>query len=88
MVSEDGLFKSDYTNIRFFLQEKHRTCQQEVANRDQVIIKLQTELDTQHQQYNGCVEEVRNILLYKHDSRKHQREEAFIVWQKQYKCRS
>jgi hypothetical protein len=31
----------------------------QVANRDQVILKLQTDLDTSQQQYAGGLEEVR-----------------------------
>lgn len=30
----------------------------QVANRDQVILKLQTDLDTTQEKYTGCVEEV------------------------------
>lgn len=33
----------------------------QVANRDQVILKLQTDLDTSQEKYTGCLEEV-NIL--------------------------
>lgn len=40
-------------------QEKHRTCQKEVANRDQMVLRLQGELDTTQQQYQGSVEEVK-----------------------------
>ena len=40
------------------MQEKHRTCQNEVASRDKSIITLQSELDTAQQQYHGCKEEV------------------------------
>ena len=41
------------------MQEKHRTCQNEVASRDKSILKLQSELDTAQQQYQGSLEEVR-----------------------------
>ena len=40
------------------MTEKHRTCQKEVAGRDQSILKLQSELDTAQQQYQGSLEEV------------------------------
>ena len=42
--------------------EKHRTCQKEVAGRDQSILKLQSELETAQQQYQGSLEEVRSAL--------------------------
>ena len=41
------------------MQEKHRTCQNEVTSRDKSILKLQSELDTAQQQYQGSIKEVR-----------------------------
>ena len=40
------------------VQEKHRTCQREVAGRDQTILRLQADLDTAQQRYQGTMEEV------------------------------
>lgn len=38
--------------------EKHRTCQAELSSRDQSLLRLQSELDTVQQQYQGSMEEV------------------------------
>ena len=43
-------------------QEKHRTCQKEVSSRDQVILKLQSDLDTAQQNYTGSLDEVCNFI--------------------------
>ena len=46
-------------------QEKHRTCQAELASRDQSLLRLQAELDTAQQQYQGSLEEVGPETFYK-----------------------
>ena len=45
------------------VQEKHRTCQREVGSRDQTILRLQADLDTAQQQYQGSLEEVCGSLF-------------------------
>lgn len=39
-------------------------CVLQVSNRDQAILKLQTELDTSQQKYTGVLEEVSRPSIY------------------------
>eukprot|EP00057_Strongylocentrotus_purpuratus_P016683 XP_011671157.1 PREDICTED: myosin-11-like isoform X3 [Strongylocentrotus purpuratus] len=47
--------------------EKHRTCQTELASRDQSLLRLQSELDTVQQQYQGGMEENKSLQEEVHE---------------------